>query len=123
MGRGGAVLLAAVLALAGCKSTSDPKSSDRESPGTAAARAKNKDGKNQPWLEPLAKLPGAGTDVPKSGDPNTSAKAQAQDAVGGKVVDTSNRPAKNVFIRIENVNDVQGAAALGIQTDGNGYFF
>jgi thiol-disulfide isomerase/thioredoxin len=115
-----------VLILAGCKSTSDPKSSDREPIGTAAARTKKdttKDGKQPAWLEPIAKLPGAGTGVPKSGDPALNAKNQAQDAVGGKVVDAFNRPAKDIFIRIENVNDPPGAAALGIKTDGSGYFF
>jgi thiol-disulfide isomerase/thioredoxin len=126
MRRGGAGLLAAVLALAGCKHTSDPKPPDREPVGTAAGRAKKdgaKDAKQPSWLEPIAKLPGAGTGVPKAGDPNLNSKNQSQDAVGGKVVDAFNRPAKDIFIRIENVNDPPGAAALGIKTDGSGYFF
>jgi thiol-disulfide isomerase/thioredoxin len=123
MRRGGAGLLAVVLALAGCKST-DSKTADKEPSGTAASRAKNKDGTPK-WLDPVAGLPGAGTTVPKGGnwsDP-TNAKADAQDAVGGKVVDTFGRPAKNVFVRVEAVNGPPGAAAMGIYTDGSGYFF
>src|SRR5262249_22015788 len=106
MGRGGAGLIAAVLALAGCKST-DSKPAGKETTGAAAAHAKNKDTKDKDvkgatWLEPTAKLPGAETSVPKAGSwagdpgsPNFNAKAESQDAVGGRVVDTFNRPAKN----------------------------
>lgn len=138
MGRGGAgliVLTAAALALAGCKST-DSKSSDKDTPGTAAARTKKKDDKDgkdakgATWLDPVGKLPGADTSVPKapnwSADPNSpnfNAKAESQDAVGGKVVDSFGRPAKNVFIRIEEVNAAAGKAPMGIYTDQNGYFF
>jgi thiol-disulfide isomerase/thioredoxin len=117
-------LLAVVLALAGCKST-DTKPTDKEPSGTAASRARNKDGTPK-WLDPVAGLPGADTTVPKggnwSGNP-TNAKADAQDAVGGKVVDSFGRPAKNVFVRVEAVNGPPGAAAMGIYTDGGGYFF
>jgi thiol-disulfide isomerase/thioredoxin len=142
MGRGGAGLIAAMLALAGCKSTPDTKSPDREPTGTGVARAKGKDGKDAKdskdtkdgktptWLDPVAKLPGGDTGVPKAatstGDPknpNFDAKTAAQDAVGGKVVDVFNRPAKDVFIRIAAANDPPGAAALGILTNGDGYFF
>jgi len=134
MRRAGAGLIAAVLALAGCKST-DPKPTDREATGTAASRARSKDGKDakdgaQKWLDPVAKLPGADTSVPKGGswggdpkNPNFNAKAEAQDAVGGKVVDAFGRAAKNVFVRVEAVNGPPGAAAMGIYTDGGGYFF
>lgn len=135
MRRGGAGLIAVVLALAGCKSTSAPKSADRTPDGTAAGRGKSKESdkdkdKGPGWLDPVAKLPGAGTDVPKAatggGDPkspNFDARAEAQDGVGGKVVDAFNRPAKNIFIRVEGVSDPPGTAAKGIYTDGNGYFF
>lgn len=132
MWRASAGLIAAVLALTGCKST-DPKSGDKEPPGTAASRTKTKDGrdtKGSTWLDPVAKLPGAGTGVPKAGswtsdptNPNFNAKAEAQDAVGGRVVDAFNRPAKNVFIRVEPVNAAPGTAPMGIYTDQNGYFF
>jgi thiol-disulfide isomerase/thioredoxin len=127
MGRGSAGLIAAVLALAGCKSTTDPKPADRNPNGTMTGRGK--DSKNPTWIDPVAKqLPGTNTAVPKAGtwgdprNPNFDAKAEAQDAVGGKVVDVFNRPAKNIFIRLEAVNDPPGAAK-GIYTDGNGYFF
>src|SRR5262245_60275789 len=132
MRRGGAGLIAAVLALAGCKSTSDPKPKDREPSGLAAARNKGKDAKDskgQAWLDAVAKGPAAGTDVPRAGSwnhdpksPNFDAKTAAQDVLSGKVVDVYGRPAKGVFIRVEGVNDPPGAAALGILTNDAGYF-
>src|SRR5262245_32790266 len=124
MRRGGAGLIAAVLALAGCKST-DHRPTDKEPAGTAASRnkTKDKDAKGATWLDPVAKLPGADTSVPKAGSwtgdpnsPNFNAKAESQDAVGGRVVDTFNRPAKNVFIRLEEVNAPPGKAPMGIYT-------
>jgi len=143
--RRGLGLLVAVLALTGCKSTADPKSPDREPFGRSAARTRPKDGKDAKdakdakdpketrgptWLDPVAKLPGSGTEVPTvgtwSGDPkspNFDAKLEAQDAVGGKVIDVFNRPARNIFIRVEAVNDPPGTAAKGIYTDNQGYFF
>ncbi|MCE9564716.1 MAG: redoxin family protein [Planctomycetes bacterium] len=134
MGRHSAGLIAAMLALAGCKSTTDSKT---DPPGLLSSRAKDKnkdsskdkDAKGPTWLDPVAKLPGTNTSVPKGGswgDPKTAsfdAKTEAQDGVGGKVVDVFNRPAKNIFIRVEGVNDPPGVAAKGIYTDGNGYFF
>src|SRR4051794_25874133 len=102
MRRAGAGLIAAVLALAGCK-VADPKGDDK-APGGVAGRAKNKDAKAKDkdgkgsgptglsWLED-GKLPGAGTAVPRGGaaadprDPNFDPKAAAQDAVGGRVLD------------------------------------
>ncbi len=131
MGRCGAGLLLAVLTLAGCKSTSDPKTPDREPLGKPAARSRTKDSapKGPAWLEPIARLPGTGTAVPKalSGEddpssPNFDPRTAAQDAVGGRVFDAYNRPAKNIFIRIEAANDSPGATAKGIYTDGTGYF-
>ncbi|VTU01747.1 Thiol-disulfide isomerase-like thioredoxin OS=Singulisphaera acidiphila (strain ATCC BAA-1392 / DSM 18658 / VKM B-2454 / MOB10) GN=Sinac_5031 PE=4 SV=1: Thioredoxin_8 [Gemmataceae bacterium] len=132
MGRHSAGLIAAVLALAGCKSTADPKPSDREPVGALNSRAKDKGkdaGKGPAWLDPVSRLPGTNTSVPKGGswtDPNAAnfdAKAEAQDGVGGKVVDVFNRPAKNIFIRVEGVNDAPGGGAKGIYADNNGYFF
>src|SRR5262245_34024640 len=132
MRRVGAGVFAAVLVLAGCKST-DPKGADKEPAGTAASRTKSKDANkdgHQKWLDPTAKLPGADTAVPKTpnwgSDPKSStfnAKAEAQDAVGGKVVDSFGRPAKNIFVRVEAAAGQAGAAAMGIYTDGGGYFF
>ena len=102
MRRGGAGLLVAVLALVGCKGT-DSKPVGKEPSGTATARTRTKDGKDShpKWLDPSARLPGSDTAVPKAknwgndpSNPNFNAKAEAQDAVGGKVVDASGRPAK-----------------------------
>lgn len=129
MRRGSAGLIAAVLALAGCKSASDPKSSDRPLAGLSG-RPKEKSKEKEPtWLDPVSKLPGAGTVVPTKGtwsgdpkNPNFDAKAEAQDAVGGKVVDTFGRPAKNVFVTVQAVNDPPGTAPKGIYADDSGYF-
>ena len=142
MRRAGAALIAAVFALAGCKTASDTKPTGRDPFGIAARNKNNKDakdnkdskdakdGKAPAWLDSVAKGPAGDTAVPRSNswtddprNPNFNAKTAAQDAVGGKVVDTFNRPVKNAFIRVEGVSDAPGAAALGIQTDGSGYFF
>jgi len=132
MRRVGAGIFVAVLALAGCKST-DSKPTGREPTGAAASRTKSKDPAQQKWLDPSSRLPGADTNVPRAKNwgtdpksPNFNAKAEAQDAVGGKVVDGGGRAAKNVFIRVDAVNAPAGgtgAGGLGIMTDQNGYFF
>src|SRR6266545_4460675 len=140
MRRAGVGLIAAVLALAGCKST-DSKSGDDKPSAGVAGRTKAKDGKDAKdkdatpakgpaWLDDVAKLPGAGTSVPKAGswtnpsDPNFNAKAEAQDAVGGRVVDPNGKPARNVFVRIDPVGTAPGGpAAIGIYTNNEGYFF
>ncbi|MBA4063365.1 MAG: hypothetical protein C0501_06565 [Isosphaera sp.] len=134
MRRGGAGLIAAVLALAGCKTPSGSKPTDRDPAGTPAGRPKgkdkDKDAKGPTWLDPTAKFPGVGTSVPKGGggpadpkDPNFDAKAAAQDALGGRVVDPAGRPAKDVFIRVEPVGAApRPGAQLGIFTKDGGYF-
>src|SRR5690242_19166595 len=102
-----AILIAVVLALAliGCKST-DTKGDDKLPAGVAGMKgktAKARDAKGGPtglsWLDD-GKLPGAGTSVPKSGDATANAKAEAQAALGGRVLDPAGRPARNVFVRI-----------------------
>lgn len=126
-------ILAALLALAGCKST-DSRRNDKEPSGLAASRARGKEKDAAPkWLDPAAKLPGANTPVPKAAswgsdpsNPNFNAKAESQDAVGGRVLDSFGRPAKNVFIKVESVTapaSTNGGGTLGIMTDQNGYFF
>ncbi|QJW95126.1 thioredoxin-like domain-containing protein [Frigoriglobus tundricola] len=141
MRRAGAGLIAAVLALAGCKGTDSKSSDDRSSAGVASRnklkdkdKDKDKDGKAAPtnlsWLDD-GKLPGAGSGVPKStgpwvspGDPGFNAKAEAQDAIGGRVFDTYGKPARNIFIGIEEAGVApSGPATMGIYTDNNGYFF
>jgi thiol-disulfide isomerase/thioredoxin len=143
MRRAGAGLIAAVLALAGCKSTDSSKGDDKPSAGVAG-RNKGKDpvkdrdkdpavAKGPTWLDdPVSKLPGAGTDVPKAasttrpGDPHFNAKQEAQDALGGRVIDPLARPARNVFVRIDPVGTPvsgSGSAGIGIYTNNEGYFF
>ncbi|MBN9119551.1 MAG: redoxin family protein [Planctomycetes bacterium] len=132
----GAGLIAATLALAlaGCKST-DPKGDDKLPAGVAGRKgtgAKDKDrDEKRPgstglsWLDD-GKLPGAGTAVPKAGTPTASgdAKAEAQDALGGRVLDPLGRPARNVFVRIDRVGaPANDPAAVGIYTNNEGYFF
>jgi hypothetical protein len=118
MGRGGALFIAAVLILAGCKST-DTKPNDKDPLGTAASRTKSNDNKGQWWdSSGDAKPPAAATDAPAARDP------AAADAVSGKVVDPYNRPVRGVFISVEAVNPPPGApAAVGIYTDQTGAFF
>ena len=132
----GAVLItAAVLALAGCKSA-DPKGDDKLPAGVTGLKGKNaKDKDAKPggtglsWLDD-GKLPGTGTSVPKAGpstnptDPNYNAKTEAQDALGGRVLDPLGRPARNVFVRIEPVGGpANNPAAVGVYTNNEGYFF
>ncbi len=141
MRRAGAGLIAAVLALAGCKGADSKSGDDRPFAGVASRnkskdkdKDKDKDGKSGPtnlsWLDD-GKLPGAGTAIPKSSgpwvspaDPNFNAKTEAQDAIGGRVFDTYGKPARNIFISIDEAGTApSGPAAMGIYTDNNGYFF
>lgn len=138
MRRAGAVIIAAVLALAGCKGTD---SKDDKAPGGFMGRPKDKTAKNKDkddlsakgpsWLDDVAKLPGAGTSVPKGNggpsdprDPGFDPKAAAQDALGGRVLDPNGKPARNVYIRLEQVGvSPGGPAPIGIYTNNEGYFF
>lgn len=131
-------LIAAVLAVAGCKST-DQKD-DRPLAGLGAKlkgtpvkdkdKEKGKDKEAKPaggtglsWLDD-GKLPGAGTTVPKTNPADPNAKTDAQDALGGRVLDPLGRPARNVFVRIDQVGaPANNPAAVGIYTNNEGYFF
>ncbi len=139
MRRAGArLIVAAILALAGCKSM-DPKGDDKAPAGLGAGRTKTKDGKDAKetkgalakgptWLDDVDKLPGAGTGVPKSTGPtnpkdkNFDAKTAAQDVLGGRVLDPYGRPARNVYVRLEQVGVPAGPGEIGIYTDEKGYF-
>jgi thiol-disulfide isomerase/thioredoxin len=131
MRRGGAGLIAAVLVLAGCKTT-DPKptdkKSDREPATSAASRTK---GKGLSWLDDMNRQPGANTGVPKADswtdpkDPNFNAASEVRGVLAGRVLDPAGRGAKNVFIKIESADakpSEKAGAATGILTDANGYF-
>lgn len=135
MRRGGAGLLAVVLALAGCKTT-DPKptdkKADREPAGTAASRTK---GKGLAWLDDMNRQPGAGTAVPKADswadpkDPGFNVSTEVKGVLAGRVIDPAGRGAKNVYIRIEPAdaraargNSGATGAEVGIMTDASGYF-
>ena len=137
---GTGLIVAAILALAGCK-TAD-KSGDKSPTGLGAGRLKtkdaNKDGrdtkgdlaKNTPptWLENMDRLPGAGTGVPKSTgstnpkDPNFDPRTAAQGALGGRVLDPNGKPAPNVYVRIEQLGVPANPFEIGVYTDNGGYF-
>lgn len=130
-------LIAAVLAVAGCKTTDKD---DRPLAGLGAKlkgtpvkdkdKEKGKDKEAKPaggtglsWLDD-GKLPGAGTTVPKTNPADPNAKSDAQDALGGRVLDPLGRPARNVFVRIDQVGaPANNPAAVGIYTNNEGYFF
>lgn len=129
MRRGGGVLIAAVLALSGCKwaGTRPSDSKDKEPPGSTTTRPK---GAEVPWLdEALGKLPGGDTGVPKAGswahpkDAGFNPTAENRSVLAGRVLDPYNQPAKNVFVRIESADARPGEkAAAGVYADANGYF-
>ena len=135
---GAGLIVAALLALAGCRST-DPKSPERSPTGIGAGRqktdtktgrdAKGALAKGPTWLDDVNRLPGAGTAVPKGtnptnpSDPKFDARTAAQDALGGRVIDPFGRPARNVFVRIEQLGTAGAPGELGIYTNNDGHFF
>ncbi len=130
-------IFAALLALAGCKNADKNKSSgDRPTAGVAGRIKKDKDrhdavARGPSWLDGVGRLPGTGTAIPQGRntgdplDPNFDAKAAAQDALGGRILDPDGRPARNIFVRIERVGTTTAGAAggLGIYSKDDGYFF
>jgi thiol-disulfide isomerase/thioredoxin len=130
MRRGGAGLIAAVLALAGCKTT-DPKPTDKKSDRDTAAAAASRPRGKPAWLEDLNRQPGANTGVPKADswadpkDANFNVAGEVRGVLAGRVLDPAGRGAKNVFIKIEAADAKpaeKAGAATGILTDANGYF-
>ena len=132
MRRCGAILVAAVLALVGCKGTTPKPDKDREPSGIAANRTKpkNPDPKAVPeWLDPTARLPGAGLPIPKGDswtdprDPNFNAAGEVKGVLAGRVIDAAGAGAKNVYIQLEPADGPgNGGAPVGISTDAAGYF-
>lgn len=123
MRRGGAGLIAAMLALAGCKNTGTKPPPDRDTPVS-----RTRDG-TPAWLSSV----GGPHGVPKANswtdpkDPNFNAAAEVQGVLGGRVVDPFGRPAANVYIRVELADATpaereKGGAPVGIMTDAQGYF-
>ncbi len=135
MRRLGLTIVAVALALAGCKST-DAMPGDRLLGNVAvrpkSSKDKEKDAtptKTPAWLDDIAKLPGAGTGIPKSapaGDPRNplfDPKTAAQDVLGGRVVDPDGKPARNIYVRIEELGPHRRPQApMGIYTKDDGYF-
>jgi thiol-disulfide isomerase/thioredoxin len=127
---GGAGLIAAVLALAGCKTT-DPKPTDKKTDRDPAASATSRPKGKPTWLDDMNRQPGANTGVPKADswadpkDPNFNVAGEVKGVLAGRVLDPTGRGAKSVFIKIEAVDAKpadKAGAATGILTDANGYF-
>ncbi|MCS6866788.1 MAG: redoxin domain-containing protein [Gemmataceae bacterium] len=135
MRRLGLTIVAVGLALMGCQST-DSKPGDQGHGNVAVRPKSNKDktkdatpAKTPAWLDEVTRLPGAGTGIPKStptGDPRNplfDPKTAAQDVLGGRVVDPNGKPARNIYVRIEEVgSDRSQQAPMGIYTKDDGYF-
>lgn len=127
---GGAGLLLALFALAGCKGTT-PKPIEKKDRDPAAAVSRPK-GSGPAWLdESMAKLPGAGTGIPKAGswtdpkNPGFDPVREGKGMLAGRVLDPFGNGAKNVFIRIEPVDATakeKDGAAIGILTNEAGFF-
>jgi thiol-disulfide isomerase/thioredoxin len=125
---GHAVIIVFAIALAGCRNGA-PKPLDKKDPSTPVGRGK---GATPAWLEEsMAKLPGAGTNVPKGGtwgDPKTPGFDTAREGRGllaGRVLDPYGHGAKNVFIRIEPADATakeKEGSAVGILTNEAGFF-
>jgi thiol-disulfide isomerase/thioredoxin len=125
---GGVGLLAAFVALTGCKGPA-PKPFEKKEPATPVSRAK---GATPAWLEEsMAKLPGQNTGIPKAGsftDPKTPGfdpQRESRGLIAGRVLDPFGQGAKNVFIRIEPADaspKEKDGAAIGILTNEAGYF-
>src|SRR5258708_7047594 len=98
---GSAVLLVAFIALTGGKGlTPKPKEKDKD-PAAVVARPK---GSGPAWLDDsMARLPGAGTSVPKGGSridptsPGFDAARESRGLLAGRVLDPFGNGAKNVF--------------------------
>jgi thiol-disulfide isomerase/thioredoxin len=126
LGRAG--IVAVLIALCGCKGNA-PKPLERKEPTSPVSRGK---GATPVWLEDsLAKLPSAGTGLPKAGswnDPRTpvfDAGRESRGLLAGRVLDPYGNGAKNVFIRIEPVDATpreMDGAAIGILTNEAGFF-
>lgn len=109
MRRAGAGLIAAVLALAGCK-TAEPKPNDKDPAGIAAGRAK---GKSPDWLASGPNAPNTGLNTGKD----------AQGLFGGRVIDPEGRGLKGVYIDVERTDAPPGAGApVSIISKDDGYF-
>lgn len=122
---GAGLIVAAALALAGCRNTDTKAGDDKKPTGVGTGRPQGKDSlaKGPAWLN------GAGTGVPKSGgpsnpnDPLFDPRTAAQDALGGRVLDSYGKPARNVFVRIEPLGAPGGPGEIGIETNNDGHFF
>ena len=123
-------LLAAALALGGCKSAEKKPPADRDAPGATAGRTKGKAGPT--WLDDLkGNLPGAGGPVPKADswtdprDPNLDIATEVRGLLSGVVLDAEGRRAGNVSIQIEPVEGGDAPAPpvpMSIVADNQGYF-
>lgn len=125
--RFGGVIVAVLLALTGCKGSGAPKPFEKKEPSATKTK-----GVTPSWLEDsMARLPGAGTGVPKAGswnDPKTPGfdpNRESRGLLAGRVLDPFGNGAKGVFIRIEPADaspKEREGAAIGILTNDAGFF-
>jgi len=119
MRQGRVLALILAVGLAGCKGGA-PKPFEKKD--LAATKGK---GATPAWLEEsMAKLPGAGTTVPKGGSWTETAR-DGKGLLAGRVLDPSGAGAKNVFIRIEAADATpkeREGSAIGILTNESGFF-
>ncbi|MBY0459756.1 MAG: redoxin domain-containing protein, partial [Gemmataceae bacterium] len=142
-GAGAGLIVAAALALAGCKSADTKSPDDRPFGATGIGKNKDvkgkdtkeakdgsaaKDGKDSkgkelppPWWVNEGDVPkSVGPTNPK--DPGFDPKTAAQRALGGKVIDAYGQPARNVPVRFEEVGSTLPGSKT-IRTDNDGQFF
>jgi thiol-disulfide isomerase/thioredoxin len=121
---GRAAILVFLLALAGCKGGAPKPFEKKKDPATPVTRTK---GATPAWLEDsMAKLPGAGTGIPKGGTWGDHKTPGFENGLlAGRVLDQYGKGAKNVFIRIEPADATskeREGSAVGILTNEAGFF-
>ncbi|HEY1187950.1 MAG TPA: redoxin domain-containing protein [Gemmata sp.] len=124
---GAGLIVAALLALAGCKSL-DTKAPDKTA-GLGWSKGDTKNGKDtkgalakgQTWLDGAGPPKGVSPTNPK--DPFLDAKTAALNTLGGRVLDMYGRPARNVEVRIEELSaTTDSGAPIYIESNNEGYF-
>ncbi|MDY3554925.1 redoxin domain-containing protein [Gemmata sp. JC717] len=131
---GAGLIVAALLALAGCRST-DQKNADKGLTGLGAGRSKGdaKDGKDTkgggtktpPWLDEVSRTPGVLPKATQPTDPkdrNFNAKTASRESIAGYVYGPDGQPARNVPVRFKKLGEPADAGApIDLVTNNEGY--